>query len=287
MAVANYVLADLVVYTGIIAGLNLVVGKVRIWSIGHIGFYALGELAIGYGTTEDIPLSVSLGGAITISLVVATVLGLVTFRLHADFFVVLSIAFVVLVYGIGTSLFGPQGVSGIERLASLGGDSSTAYLFATVFPVTLATLVFTLGFGRSPLERVSGLMRTSEAAAGIFGVPVRRVQLAVFSVGSVSTTLLGALAATFFGNTEPGLANLYRGILVFSMMLLGGIDTIGGTILGAAILTLVPRLLELAFQGPYTSYYAAQFSLIVFGVLMLVTLRFMPSGILGRRRWKD
>lgn len=286
MTVWQLILGEFVIAVGLIGSLNFIVGKMRIWSIGHIGFFAIGEIAVGYAAKNQGSLVAFLVFGLLISFGIATVLGLVTFRLSDDFFVILSVGFVALVYGGSYSLLGPQGISGIERLGSDQLDSAW-YLALTLVPATLGILLVARGFSRSPLERVAGLMRASNEAASIFGVPVRRVKLGVFTVGSVSATLLGGLAATYFGSTEPEMATLYRGILIFAMMLLGGIDRISGTVLGALVLTMTPRVLEAVLQGPFVSYFSAQLSLVIFGCLMLLTLRFLPSGILGRRNWRD
>lgn len=286
MRVWQLILGDFVIAVGLIGSLNFIVGKMRIWSIGHIGFFAIGEVAVGYATKTQSSVVIFLLLGLLISSGIASVLGLITFRLSDDFFVILSVGFLALVYGASYSLLGPQGISGIERIGSVQ-IGSTLYLFLTLVPATCGILLVARGFSRSPLERVAGLMRASDEAANIFGVPVRRVKLSVFAVGSVSATLLGGLSATYFGSTEPEMATLYRGILIFAMMLFGGIDRIAGTVLGALVLTMTPRVLEAVLQGPFVSYYSAQLSLVIFGLLMLMTLRFLPSGVLGRRNWRD
>jgi branched-chain amino acid transport system permease protein len=272
----------------LIATLNFIVGKTGVWSIGHVGFYALGQMVVGYLVISGVcGMKAAFIAALAAASLLSGLIGAATLRLSFDYFIILSIAAAIFIQALAVSLIGPSGASGLPHLFGGFGlpDSDWTRLGFTLFPAVGLVAVSIYSVSRSPLDRVLAVVRENGRIAESMGIPSAKLKLQVFMFGSVAAAGCGALAAAYYGFTDPATTTLYRGILLFALMLFGGIDSMRGSALGALVLVSVPRILEYAFQTPMASYYASQLSQLIFALIMLFTLKFLPAGLIGRRYW--
>lgn len=272
----DLVLGELVFDLGLMAALLVVVGRGGVWSIGHAAFFAVGQVTVGYLTSRGIVgPQAALLSCVLIGIGASVAIGWCTFRLSSDYFIILSVAFIAITEGLSIALLGPSGVSGVPSLVGPHLAAGTwQYLVVFVVPVVLFLFLIDAAIERSPLGRIAVVVKKSPLIASALGLRPARIRLSLFVFGSTVATALGALAATFYGSTDPRWTSLYRSILLFCVLILFGVSSRRGAILGAALLVVIPRFLESLLVGARASYYSAELSALIFALLLLAALKF-------------
>ncbi len=268
--------------------LNLAVGKVGVWSIGHLAFFAIGSFAAAevLSATGGSAFAIlpAIAAAAAAAGVASVVIGLATLRLQQDFFVILSLAFVVLVRNVVLAWKGPDGMLGVPRphIGSLVlADNWTAVLLV-LLPMALLVVGVAVRFARLPIERACALVRSHEDAARLLGRSPFYYRLGTFVLASTAVGVAGAGSVLFHGSAGVASFSLSRNLELFAAMLLGGRNSVSGSLIGGVLLVVLPRLLtEAIFVGPTGSYYAAQGTSLVFGLLLIVIIRVVPGGLAG------
>lgn len=290
MALLAHQLAWLLTSMAVLVGLNLVAGKAGVWSVGHLAFYGIGAYAMGWAleTFGGGPASMLVGVAVA-SLAaggLAFAVARTALRLRQDFFVIFSLAVLELVRNIAISWKGPDG---FERLPGLALSTTRPelgewiVLALVLAPFTVAVTLFSFRAERGPVDRAYALVRRSEEAALVLGRSPLALKRSAFVVSAVITALAAALYTCFTTTTEPAQLRMSQALLFFAALVLGGLNSTLGAILGALFLVVVPRVLEtFVFSGPAASYYAAQGELIVFGLILIVLIHRHPAGLAGR-----
>jgi branched-chain amino acid transport system permease protein len=148
---------------------------------------------------------------------------------------------------------------------------------------------------RSRVGRAFAAVRDRDVAAEVMGIPLARTKLLAFAISSFYAGVAGAVLFSITGTVEPSGFNLFLSVSYIAMVLIGGAATIVGSILGAAFVTLMPRLLDAVFSvvlpdGAWLT--ASQLERLFFGLLMVVFLIFEPRGLVGiwqrvRNYWKS
>lgn len=288
MGLLAQVTVGFLVYLLLILGLNFVVGKTSVWSVGHLGFFAIGALAAASVVQAFGPswatLFLAMGAALVSATVVSLFLGLATLRLQQDSFVVLSLAFAQLVWATALSWKGPDGFTNVPRppliFWELGNDW---LLIGLVFlPVLFVSVWVLWRFSRLPLNRVCALVRENEALTQVLGRSPIRYKVGCLALGSALAGAAGALATFYNQSTDPAQIDLQKSLLLFAAMLVGGVNSILGSVVGALIHQSLPRMLEqLVFTGPAASLHAAAAAQLVLGACLLVIIRWWPEGLAG------
>lgn len=263
-----------------------------IYSIAGLGFYLVfglsGQFAfsqgafVGVGAYTSAYFSHSLGfaggfvAALVVCAVIAAVLGYLVRRSNSFYFAIATLAF----GSMAAVLFremdwftGPSGeVVGISRPELFG------YVFRddqAVFKLALGVLVvFLLLVGalqRSALHRAVIAVRDNESVAESAGIPVLRIRLTFFALGSAMAGAAGSLLAHRTGFLSPDAFSLELGIDLFLLLLLGGMGSMWGCMLGAAFVVWAPE--QLRFVG--------QSQGLVYGVLLVVVVLALPDGLVG------
>ena len=137
---------------------------------------------------------------------------------------------------------------------------------------------------RSRVGRAFAAVRDRDVAAEVMGVPLARTKLVAFAVSSFYAGVAGAVLYSVTGSVEPSGFNLFLSINYIAMVLIGGPGTIAGSLMGAACVMLLPRLLDSALTltgigGGWLM--SAQLERLVFGVLIALFLIFEPRGLFG------
>jgi branched-chain amino acid transport system permease protein len=286
MVILGKIIGELSVILLLLLALNnFVLGKSGILSVGHLAFYGIGMLGTGVLTIEyEWNIAVSLITSIGISLTLSYIVGLITFRLSGDFFLLVSVAFCEFVRSMAVWLTGPGGLSnpGIRFKLSLGPDWSAIVILVLPFVVLLIMVVYLIQ--RSPLDSIYAVMRKDEAYAQIIGIPPQRYKLGAFMIGASIAAYAGGVRAIMIGGTDPAELTLVQSILIFSMAILGGIDTLKGAVVGSIFLVGLGRLIEAIINHPSASFYAAQLNQLIWGVILVLVIRLRPQGVFGKRR---
>ena len=277
--------ARIIVFYVLLLSLNLIVGKTRIWAFGHVGFFGLGmffavffPIRFGWDPWAAIAVTV-VGGTIC-----ALLMGMVSLGLEREPFIVVNLFFAQLVYALTVSLGGPRGFYGFPRPSGWYQILRSDAVFAIVclLPVALGTRWLFRRVTSSPLHRVGYFISSFPAVAALFGYHPRRYSLAMFAAGSSIAVLAGVVYAWLVGGTDPSLATPYAGMMVFAMILLGGVDSLVGTAVASVLLVALPTVISFAIQfSPRASYFAGQVSQLIFGLLLVGCIRYLPGGIAG------
>ncbi len=263
--------------------LNLVNGYMGEFSVGHAGFMAIGAYTASVLTVwvfpRDaspvlFPLALLAGGAV--AAVAGLGLAFPSFRTRGDYLAIVTLAFLMIVKSVlenMPSLGGPRGFMGMDKLTTLG------WVFASVTgSVWLARNLVHSRWGRGVLS-----IREDETAAGLVGVDTRRVKVVVFTVSAFLAGIAGGLFAHAIQFINPRSFTLLKSTDMLVMVYLGGIGSLGGSLLGATVYTLVLEGLRPGLQ----SLGIAQEWRLVFAPLLLILLMLKrPLGILGFREFR-
>jgi branched-chain amino acid transport system permease protein len=263
------------VYAVFVIGLNVFMGFAGQVSFGHNAFaavsgYASAVLTATYYWEPLAAFAVGLGLALSVALVI----GWPTLRLKGHYLAMATLAIGLIAYEIAIQwqsvTQGYMGISGISPLGIAGYeiDSDRGKLFALVIIVALASLAAARlrasRFGRA-LAAVAG----SEDAARALGVDVARYKLVAFLVSAAYAALAGSLFVHVVEFVSPEVFGLNMVVLAFTMLYVGGIGTLGGPILGAVIVSLLPEIFR-GFKDYQDLFYGA-------GLILL--LIYAPKGL--------
>jgi len=257
--------------------LTLVAGTAGQMSFGHAGLLAIGGyasalLATDWGVSPLV--SVPVAGALTS--VIGTALVFPAFRLRGHYIAIATLAIgeiVGLVILNWESLtHGAMGVSGIPPLSAFGFEATSA---RAVYWLTLAALVaFALLQARpssSHIGRTLRALRDDEVAARAHGVEVARYKALAFGFAGFGAGISGAISAHLYAYLNNQTFDSQLSLLAVTMAILGGMGNILGAILGALALVGLPE----AFR------FAAEYRILIYGLVLLALVRFRPQGLLG------
>lgn len=272
------------IYAIFLFSLNNIIGKSGYWAIGHICFFCIGALVTGI-------LSVTLhfsGSFIYLSFIIAPIisaiisllLSLGTSRLKGDFFIFISISIAVLCNVANEYIAGPSGFSGIKRPAGMTSDLSILIVSISFF--VLAS-IYIKSFSRHPLNRIYSLARKSEKSAMSFGINVLKNNVKLFILGSVLASISGILFAFYSTGTDPQRFNLNEAIILFALAIIGGIDSIKGSIIAAAFYILIIYMLDSLFSG-VSDIFSSKMASLVFGLILILAIKYKPDGLFGKRK---
>jgi branched-chain amino acid transport system permease protein len=150
---------------------------------------------------------------------------------------------------------------------TLSGDRGW-YLLLSVCLV--ATVIGTLNLVSSPAGRALQAIHGSEIAARVAGIDVTGIKVKIFVLSAVIASVMGSLEAHYLEFITPETAGFGRSITLMTMVVVGGMSSVGGSIVGAVLLTLLPQALT-ALEGGET---------IAFGLILVITMIFLPNGLI-------
>jgi branched-chain amino acid transport system permease protein len=257
--------------------LTLVAGTAGQMSLGHAGLLAIGAyasalLALDLGV--PVALAVLLAGLITAGL--GTLLISPAFRLRGHYVAIATLSIgeivsLVILNWEGLTR-GPIGVSGIPPLELFGlplYDVSAVYWVALVLLIGLALVQLRLT--GSHLGRTLRAIREDDVAARAYGISLNRYKGLAFAVSGFAAGISGALTAHMYSYINHETFNTQISVLALTMVILGGMGNILGAIIGALALIGLPEI----FRG------LAEYRMLVYGIVLLLLVRFRPQGLLG------
>ena len=281
--------------------LNLVVGYTGLLSVGHIGFFGIGAYTVAILTsnapyeqlrTEAIPtfgwpFFAALPVAAVAAGIVALIVGVVFNRFRDDIFVLVSFGFTIISFNVFLNLRSvTRGAFGIHEIArpSVGGrtlDGEMEFLM-----LVLAFLVIVLAISwvlvTSSFGRVLTAIREDEQAIEVFGYKATHYKLAVWTISAMMAGLAGGLFGSWTTFVDPNSFILLESMLLVSIVILGGLATIWGSLLGAMVFVLLEEGMRFIPYLPVE--FIGQARLVVLGVLLVLLMLFRPQGLVGRFR---
>jgi branched-chain amino acid transport system permease protein len=256
--------------------LNVVTGYAGQVSLGQAAFFAIGAYAAAMvGDRLDWTMLPALGVAVVVTGVAGALIGVLALRVRDDFlvFVTIGINFIVVAILQYTDAFGgAEGIVALPVPSLLGEqlDPEGLAMFAIALALAIAALL--LWLERSWTGYGFAAVREDEAAARACGVPVALMKLVAFGISGLVAGAAGGLYAYFLGNVFPQHFGFLVSITVMAMLVLGGLGTVQGAIVGAAVLTALPELLRVVADYRYT----------IFGIVLVLTVSFVGGGLVGR-----
>ena len=276
----NYLLNVLVfvgINTMLAVGLNLLLGYAGQISLGHAAFFGMGAYISGIITSRfpvD-PFLIMVLAAFCAG-VLAFVIGFPILKLKGHYLAMATLGFGIIMYIIFNETVdwtgGPSGLSGIPnlRIGSMVFDSDlNNYYLVWVF--TLAVMLLSINLSRSRIGRALRAINDSEVAARVMGVNVRILKVQIFTVSAVISAVAGSLYAHIMTFIAPSSFGFNFSVELLTMIVIGGLGSIYGSFLGAAILTMLPEFLRV-FRD---------FDIIIYGLMLILITMFMPGGLIG------
>jgi len=257
-----------------VVGLNLLMGFAGQVSLGHAGFLGIGAYAVAIGPTYfAVPAWISLVIGAVISGLVAFAVGRPILKLRGHYLAVATLGFGVLVAIVLTNesgwTGGPDGMN-VPHLILFGwtvrGSDTWYWLSALTF---IAGFVLADNLVDSPSGRALQAIHDSEIAARMLGVDVARKKLMIFIISAVYASVAGSYLALFDGHITPDAAGFLRSIELVAMVVLGGMGSIFGALVGAAVLVVLPQALTV-----FHDYEQA-----LLGLIIMVCMIFLRRGI--------
>lgn len=280
-----HLLTSCCLYSIITVGLNLVVGMAGLPSFGHAAFAAVSSYA---AALTALHLGVSPWIGILIGTAVASlagaVVGAVSLRLREDYLALATFGIGLLVASVArnwTSMTrGPLGLGNLPTL-TLGPCSlgSPPAFFAVSALALLASFLFSYCVAASPFGRVLRAIREDEIAIMTYGKNTTRYKVTIFTVGAALAGLGGSLTAFYVQYISPDTFTVMDSVLLVLMVILGGMGSLGGPLLGAFVLVLAPEILRFVGLPAGIAPWARQ---LIYGALLVALMLRRPQGVLGR-----
>ena len=277
------------IYTILTLSLNLIVGYTGLASLGHIAFacigaYASSLLAFGLGISPWIGLIV---GAFLAS-ILGGIIGYPSFRLKGDYLALATLGLGIIVYSVAKNWVsltrGPMGLPGIPRFSLFGWEISATWSYLILVVIFVLITYFAIkNITNSPFGRILKGIREDEISVMAMGKNVNNYKLIVFVVGAFFAGIAGSLYAHYITFIDPSSFTVMESIVVLLMVVFGGMASLRGSFIGAAILVIFPELLR--FLGMPSSV-AAPLRQMIYGLLLIVLMIWRPQGLLGRFKFK-
>jgi branched-chain amino acid transport system permease protein len=258
----------------IVLGLNLLIGFAGQISLGHAGFVGIGAYASAILPTHFgwHPIVAMVAGA-AIASAIAAIVARPIFRLKGHYLAMamlgLGIIIAIVIKNEGTYTGGPDGMA-VPALGLMGFEISGEKQW---YRVLAATLLFSFWASRnlidSPFGRALRALHGSEVASQVMGVDVVRYKVAIFILSAFFASLMGSVTAHYIGFVTPNIADFFHSIELVTMVVVGGMASIYGSLIGAVLLTALPQALS-TFEGWET---------VVFGAILMFCMIFMPKGL--------
>jgi branched-chain amino acid transport system permease protein len=277
----------LLVYAIAGVGLMILTGHTGQVSFGHAGFLGIGAYAHSILMSHGVPFSLSIVLTITLAGLVGMAIGRSASRMHGFYLAIATLAFGILietVFGEWTGLTGGYMGLAVPALKVFGIPLVQAWQ-QYYLDVVLALLVVwgASNLFRSPTGRSFVAVRDSELSARCLGVNVEWVKIQAFGVSAAITGLAGALLAHHLTYLAPDVFGVLESLKLMLMIVVGGMGSILGAVLGAIFISILPVALSfLKDVLPPSIGQQAGLEPLLFGVIIVIVIVFEPLGIYGR-----
>jgi branched-chain amino acid transport system permease protein len=258
-------------------GLCLLVGHAGQISLGHAGFYGLGAYTSAYlSTTVGLSVGLSMLSGVALTVVVSILVGLPSLKLKGHYLAMATLGFGIILSILFNETVditgGPSGFVGIPRLSLFGWELRKDVTLYRAVAVVLCLFVW-LSFNllHSRVGRALRALHTSERAAEAMGVDIARYKLLVFVLSAAFSATAGVLYAHYLTFIAPSSFGFMFSVELIVMVVLGGMVSVPGAIVGAFFVTVLPEFLR-AFEN---------IEILLFGAILVLCMMFLPDGMAG------
>ncbi len=268
-------------------GLNIVVGYAGLLDLGYVAFFAFGAYTMGILTTtgalgrSDLNFWTALPFAMLVGVLWGVLLGFPVLRMRGDYLAIVTLGFgeIIRIMALSNWLAplggGAQGVLHIPQpeFFGLSMNSPQAMYYLVVMGAVLAAFV-TIRLRDSRLGRQWMAMREDEDVAEAMGINLVQTKLLAFSIGAAFSALAGSIFAARLGNIFPHSFNILISINALALIIVGGLGSIPGVVVGAIILIGLPEMLR----------EFAEYRLLMYGILLIIMMIVKPDGFMPEAR---
>ncbi len=272
-------------YIMLIEGLNLTVGFGGMLNLGHVAFFGIGAYATAILSTQpyNMPLWLTVFAAIILSAIGGVLLALPTARLKGDYLALATLGFTFIMAAVARNwqglTRGALGIPGIPRLlTSPELSSNEAYLFIILLATVLVTWIV-VKLTRSHFGRRLQAVRDDETAAMVLGVNAFWHKVLAMAISAALAGLAGFFYAHYITFIDPTIFSIDDLVLMFSMVIVGGLASTRGSVVGAVLLFLLPE--PLRFVG-FPSSIVGPMRAILYALLLLIIIIYKPKGLFGK-----
>jgi branched-chain amino acid transport system permease protein len=258
-----------------VMGQNILIGYTGQISFGQAGFLAIGAFGFGHLRIWGAPFLLALLGAGTLAALAGVAVGFPSLRLKGPYLSIATLGFGVAVYQIFVNwevLSGGRSGLVIAKLQPPFGLAASTYEYYVYVALLACFTLASYNLVSSYVGRAFVAIRDSDIAAEVNGVNLTRYKLLAFAISSFYTGVHGGLYAQVLGHIEPQIFNVLESITLFVAVIIGGVASVEGSILGAAFVLLVPKVFA-NFREAVP---------VVYGVSIVLVLIFEPLGLFGR-----
>ncbi len=277
------VMTTALMYVVLGLGLNIVVGLAGLLDLGFVAFYAVGAYAyallhlhyeIGFW------LALPIGGLL--AAIFGIILGFPVLRLRGDYLAIVTLGFGEIIRLIlenwGEFSEGPSGISNIARPGLFGVELSLNSAIVYIYYLMVIAVIFTIfvvnRLQDSRLGRAWIALREDEIACQAMGIDKRKTKLVAFSLGAFWAGIMGVVFAAKTTFINPASFTFLESAIILCIVVLGGMGSIAGVIIGALILILMPEYLRAL----------SEYRMLAFGAVLVMMMVFRPQGMIGNIR---
>ncbi len=283
--ISTLYLITLLTFIGIYAlatlGLNIIIGQAGQINLGQAAFVGIGGFTSAILTTSyNISFWIAFPLAGIVAFLVGVLIGLVSIRLKQDFLALTTIGFNFIVVAIFLyyDIFGGSfGIINIPIPSIFGISLQGLYYMIFVFVILALAMFFYHWIDISWLGMALRAIKENEDAAESMGIDVKKYKVIAFALGAMLAGLAGSLLVHFKTYTVYSDYDFSVSIMLLTMCILGGVDSVYGPIIGAGIVILLPEIFR-----PL-----AEYRLITYAIFLIVLLKYMPQGIIGHGGYLD
>lgn len=262
------------------ASFDLVIGHCGLISIAHPIFYAIGAYTsamLAKSAGVPIPLAMLAGGLA--ALVASILVALPSLRVSGDYLLIASIGFQLGLIELGKHIHSIGGAGGLTNIPPfLIQDYGRVAYVALVVVLAVATVLFVRWLTRGPYGRMMAAMRDDELAFSMLGRSAMWLKVTVFAIGSGIAGIAGGLYAHYFRFLEPDQFGLLQSSAILTMVVVGGMRTTWGPVVGALVLQILPQ--AITFLGLPPSVLGPLQGLLFSG-LVLFFMFVRPQGLIA------
>ena len=251
------------------AGLNLVTGFTGQFSLGHAGFMAIGAYACAIFTLRDGSMGSFIIGVLVgavLAAICGILIGIPTLRLKGDYLAIATLGFAEIIRIFAQNLEitgGAAGLSGIPKMTN----------WPMLWAFTVVTLILIIAFIKSSHGRACIAIREDEIAAESMGINTTKYKVMAFAIGAFFAGVGGALYASTFYILKPTTFGFMKSIDILMVVALGGMGSMTGTVIAAAVLALITMLLQ-SFS---------ELRMVLYAIMLIGIMLFRPQGLMGDR----
>ena len=281
--------------TMLAVGLCLLAGYAGQISLGHSAMYGIGAYASAILTTRyHLDPWLAMGAAAIIIALMAYAIGVPLFRLKGLNLATGTMAFGVLVYLVMVQekglTGGLNGLGDIPSLRILSFTFDDINYFYLVWALALLFIALSLNIVNSRVGRALRSIHDSETAAEMLGVNANKYKIQIFVVSAVYAGIAGSLYAHYVTYLNPAPFSMLLSIMLLAMVVLGGLSSIWGALVGSVVITLMTEILR-GIIPKFTGGASGEYEIVVFGIVLMAVLILAPQGLVSVmtapiRRWR-